>query len=617
MVGDLCGFTAATYLRGIGFIQIPTTLLSQVDSSIGGKTGVDFDSYKNMVGAFHMPKLVYTNVSVLKTLPFEQFSNGMGEVIKHGLIRDNQYYEWILANKDAILERDPEICRELVYGSNLIKREVVEIDPTEQNERATLNFGHTLGHAVEKLMNLSILHGHCVALGALAALKICAGRGYVSEAQVERYRHVMEFFKMPMNVHGIEKKDVVAATKNDKKMLLIFILLLIIIVYSICLVIKLIQNPTDTFTIEQGKIYQEEQATGYIIRNETVVKGSNYKNGMEQIKTESEKVAKGDSIFRYYTNSEESLIEKIANLDEKINEVLLKEDALFTSDIKVLDKQIETQINSLQKINNLQVISETKKEIANNITKKAKIVGDLSPSGSYLKKLIDERSKYENQLNKGSEYLNAPISGIVSYKVDGYEEILKPNDFSTITKEFLEGLNIKTGQIIADSNESGKIIDNFKCYIACILSSEQAKSAEVGDKVKIRLPNSTEITTNIEYISQGEDTVIILKTETAVEELTSCRKMSFDIIWWSDSGKKVANEAISYEQKGDKQIAYVIRTRAGYQDKVLVKILRQNDKYAIVDNYTNSELREIGYVEEEIKGRKLISLYDEILVKST
>jgi len=218
VVGDLCGFTAATYLRGIGFIQIPTTLLSQVDSSIGGKTGVDFDSYKNMIGAFHMPKLVYTNVSVLKTLPFEQFSNGMGEVIKHGLIRDIKYYEWILANKEAILARDPEICRELVYGSNLIKREVVEIDPTEQNERATLNFGHTLGHAVEKLMNLSILHGHCVALGALAALKICEDRGLISVEQVERYRETMDFFKMPMCVCGIEKKDVVAATKNDKKM---------------------------------------------------------------------------------------------------------------------------------------------------------------------------------------------------------------------------------------------------------------------------------------------------------------------------------------------------------------------------------------------------------------
>lgn len=218
VVGDLCGFTAATYLRGIGFIQIPTTLLSQVDSSIGGKTGVDFDSYKNMVGAFHMPKLVYTNVSVLKSLPEEQFSNGMGEVIKHGLIRDREYFEWILKNLESILARDPEICRELVLGSNKIKQEVVEIDPTEQNERATLNFGHTLGHAVEKLMNLSILHGHCVALGALAAMTLCRERGLVSEEDVERYRAAMETCRMPMRVSGISKNDVIAATKNDKKM---------------------------------------------------------------------------------------------------------------------------------------------------------------------------------------------------------------------------------------------------------------------------------------------------------------------------------------------------------------------------------------------------------------
>lgn len=218
VVGDLCGFTAATYLRGIGFIQIPTTLLSQVDSSIGGKTGVDFDTYKNMVGAFHMPKLVYTNVSVLKSLPPEQFSNGMGEVIKHGLIRSKDYFEWILTHKEQILDRDPEVCRELVHGSNLIKREVVEIDPTEQNERATLNFGHTLGHAIEKLMNLSVLHGHCVALGALAALAICEERGSVTKDAVERYRGAMEFFQMPMTVNGIIKKDIIAATKNDKKM---------------------------------------------------------------------------------------------------------------------------------------------------------------------------------------------------------------------------------------------------------------------------------------------------------------------------------------------------------------------------------------------------------------
>ncbi len=205
-------------LRGVGFIQIPTTLLSQVDSSIGGKTGVDFDSYKNMVGAFHMPKLVYINVSALRTLPFEQFSNGMGEVIKHGLIRDNAYYEWILEHLQKILDCDPEICRQLVYGSNLIKREVVEIDPTEQNERATLNFGHTLGHAIEKLMDLKLLHGHCVALGALAAMELCRERGLIERCEVARYRTAMEQCRMPMTVRGISKQDVVAATKNDKKM---------------------------------------------------------------------------------------------------------------------------------------------------------------------------------------------------------------------------------------------------------------------------------------------------------------------------------------------------------------------------------------------------------------
>lgn len=132
VTGDLCGFVAATYLRGVDFVQIPTTLLSQVDSGIGGKTGVDFDSYKNMVGAFHMPKLVYTNVSVLRTLPDNQFSGGMGEVIKHGLIRDREYFDWIAANKEKILAKDADTLKLLIQGSDFIKREVVEIDPTSR-----------------------------------------------------------------------------------------------------------------------------------------------------------------------------------------------------------------------------------------------------------------------------------------------------------------------------------------------------------------------------------------------------------------------------------------------------------------------------------------------------
>ena len=218
VIGDMCGFTAATYLRGIDFIQIPTTLLSQVDSSIGGKTGVDFDAYKNMVGAFHMPRLVYTNLNTLLTLPKEQFSSGMGEVIKHGLIKDASYYQWLKDNRESILKRDLAVCEDMVYRSNEIKKQVVENDPTEQGERALLNFGHTLGHAVEKLMNFKEFHGHCVGLGCIAASKISALRGMISEEQVQDIKNTFEAFEMPVTVSGLDWKDVYATTKSDKKM---------------------------------------------------------------------------------------------------------------------------------------------------------------------------------------------------------------------------------------------------------------------------------------------------------------------------------------------------------------------------------------------------------------
>lgn len=218
VVGDLCGYAAATYLRGVAFIQIPTTLLSQVDSSIGGKTGVDFDAYKNMVGAFHMPKLVYTNVSTLLTLPEEQFTSGMGEIIKHGLIKEKAYYQWLAEHRLQIVERDLDICMEMIEQSDDIKRKVVEEDPTEQGDRALLNFGHTLGHAIEKLMNFKMLHGHCVAVGLLAAAWMSERRGAISREEVLDLKETMEAFHMPVQIADIDVEHVIEATKNDKKM---------------------------------------------------------------------------------------------------------------------------------------------------------------------------------------------------------------------------------------------------------------------------------------------------------------------------------------------------------------------------------------------------------------
>lgn len=220
VVGDLCGFTAATYLRGIRFIQVPTTLLSQVDSSIGGKTGVDFDAYKNMVGAFHMPQLVYTAAASLLTLTEEQFACGMGEVIKHGLIMDAGYYEWLQEHREEILARDLSICEQMILISCRIKRDVVEQDPTEQGIRGILNFGHTLGHAIEKLMDFKLLHGQCVALGSIAAAYLSAGRGEITVDEAVQIRNVFEEFGLPVSIKdfGLAKEAVIAATKNDKKM---------------------------------------------------------------------------------------------------------------------------------------------------------------------------------------------------------------------------------------------------------------------------------------------------------------------------------------------------------------------------------------------------------------
>lgn len=329
-------------------------------------------------------------------------------------------------------------------------------------------------------------------------------------------------------------------------------------------------------------------------------------------------MAKNEAIFRYYSSGEESLKKKIADLDVKIDEAMAGGSDLLNGDIRTLEKQIEEKAISLININDLQTIREAKKEISNNITKKAKIAGELSPAGSYLKKLIDERSKYENQLNEGTEYLKAPISGVVSYKVDGYEKILTPNNFSNLTQDYLKKIDVKTGQVVADSNESGKIIDNFKCYIACVLDSKQAKEVEIGDNIKLRLPNNVEVTSYAEYISNEEDNVILVLALTEqVQELISYRKISFDIIWWSNSGKKVPNTAIGTENKNGQEMAYVIRTRAGYQDKIWIKVTKQNDKYSIVENYTNAELQELGYSTDEIKGRKTLTLYDEILKKPT
>ena len=402
----------------------------------------------------------------------------------------------------------------------------------------------------------------------------------------------------------------------NKKRIIIYISILLIILYLVYAVYLLVKQPTDKVTVDKGTLYLEETDIGYVIRNEQVVKGENYKNGMEQIKNEGEKTAKGESIYRYYSKNEEKLKTQISELDEKVQEALKGQagidSTLKLSDIKLLENQLDAQIEILNKVTDISKITEYKKQITNLVSKKAKLSGENSASGSYLKQLYTQRAKLEEQLNSGAEYIKAPESGIVSYKVDGLEETLTPNNFSTLNKEFLEKLNLKTGQLIATNDECGKIIDSSKCYIATISDSEESKKAQINDKVQIRLSNTKILDAKINYISQENenDTLIILEIDKQISELANYRKISFDLIWWSDSGLKVPNQAI-VEENG---LNYVVRNREGYLNKILVKVTRKNEKYSIVTNYDTEELQNMGYTSNEIINMKKISIYDELIL---
>ena len=196
---------------------------------------------------------------------------------------------------------------------------------------------------------------------------------------------------------------------KKKKKIIIYIALLLIILYVFYTVFLLTVQSTKLFTVEQGKIYLEETLNGYIIRDETVVKGENYKNGMEQIKTEGEKTAKNESVFRYYSQNETDLKQKISELDEKIQTALKESENLITSDglsaeVKTIENKIDEKTKEISKLTDMSKIAEYKKEINELVSKKAKIAGDSSKQGSYLKQLIEQRAKYESELNSGAEY---------------------------------------------------------------------------------------------------------------------------------------------------------------------------------------------------------------------
>ncbi len=217
VTGDIAGFAAASYMRGIQFIQVPTTLLAQSDSSVGGKVGVDYKGTKNIIGAFHQPMLVYMNLSSLKTLPTREYIAGLAEVVKHGIIYDFSFFEFIEENIDKILNIDMETLKFLVRKNCYIKSQVVEQDEKEQGLRAILNFGHTIGHGIESVFDFSLIHGECVAIGMNGAAYIALKKGLISDDEYERIISLVKRTGLPIQVEDIDVECVYEEMLKDKK----------------------------------------------------------------------------------------------------------------------------------------------------------------------------------------------------------------------------------------------------------------------------------------------------------------------------------------------------------------------------------------------------------------
>lgn len=376
-------------------------------------------------------------------------------------------------------------------------------------------------------------------------------------------------------------------------------------------------QPTDIYILTKGEIIEEDETVGYVIRNEEIIKDEENSNGIYAIATEGQKVAKNEVVFRYYKESEKNITENIKQIDYQIQEELEKENVTPSSaDIKVIENQIEEKLTTLNSLSNYQEIKEYKDNIDSLISKKIKYIGEITTNKD-IKQLIKERENYEKQLTNGVLYKKSTTSGIVSYRVDGLEEKLRADNLGEITDTLLESFDLKTGQIISTSNECGKVIDNLGYYVAVVTNTELGKKAKVGDNVILKFAENEEENAKIVQINEGSGKrTIIFEVNRMTTTVINHRKISVNVIWWKKTGLKVPNQAIYTENINGKDVNYILRNKAGVEDKCYVKVERQNEAFSIISSYETKELKELKIDENYIKNYKNISNYDEIILKS-
>lgn len=413
--------------------------------------------------------------------------------------------------------------------------------------------------------------------------------------------------------------------RNSNFIFVIFSLLIIIVVYLLVSIIRLFIDPTETTLVKNGELIKYEEVDGYIIRNEEVIDTKSYEGMMQNDVKDSTRIPKDGIVATYVSKSQEALIKKIDDLNLKIEEAMQNQKTIYSPDVKAIEASIQIQLyENIKNGIDLTSVQENKIKLNSDIKKKAQIVGELSPVGSKLKELISERTNYEKQINDAKRELRAPRAGLISYRVDGLEEVLTPKSISNLTYEDLKALKINTNQTIARDTSKIKIIDNFECLITTFMNSPESKSANLNDKLYLRFENTGEtlVPATIEYISEEDDgRLITVKVETNVEELAKYRKISFDVVWWSYKGFKLHKSLVKpcdvINQNGAKvaTLDSVTIKKASYEEVAYVKIVKEFGDYVIVENYTDNEYIEMGFTKEDISNFQTLKLYNEVVVQ--
>lgn len=379
---------------------------------------------------------------------------------------------------------------------------------------------------------------------------------------------------------------------NGAVLLIASIIIFFIIFNYIPKIIKLFSQPAQNFTVSVGKIVDEEYTKALIIRNENVL--TNGEKKIEKDKQEGQKVRKGERIGRYYADNEKKILEEIANIDKEIEKVLAENNQKIESpESTILDKKIEALISEINGINKQEKITKITKEVNEEILKKAKTSGELSKEGNKLKKLIDQKTKLENNLNSNTNIITATDAGNVSYKIDGYEGKLKTDNFDYLTKDVISEVDIKSGNIVSTVENNVKIVDGFKTYLVCTLENKNTKDKKVGDTVGIRIGSHEEIDGKIVYmkkISENEN-ILVFEVDRLYDVLSQYRKVNISIIWWSQEGLKINNNALVKAQNG---LYFAKKDKGGYSEIIPVKVIRKTDEYSLIESYTKSDYEKAG-----------------------